>query len=60
MSTPKYPDWVVSGGAPGDLGHCKRCGEVLRCGGSTLKTAALAAKEFSKVHAECKAPEMKT
>ena len=53
MSIRKYPDWVVTGGAPGDAGHCQRCGESLHIHGLKLKAAANAVEKFCRVHAKC-------
>ena len=47
-------DWVVVGGAPGEYGHCTRCGEALRMLKPVrIEVWAAAAKAFAKVHSEC-------
>ncbi len=62
----KRTDWVVAGGAVGEIAHCRRCGA-----GLTLPTPAgvgiflNALKTFEKQHAKCKdigyqEPEVRT
>jgi hypothetical protein len=49
-------DWVVVGGAEGEVAHCTRCGEGLRLGLPIAVEILLAAgKAFEKIHGRCQA-----
>lgn len=47
-------DWVVIGGAPGEIGHCTRCGEGLRINlPQRMEVIIAATSAFAKAHKIC-------
>lgn len=48
-------EWVVVGGAPGEVGHCTRCGQGLRLElPISLNVFAAASKAFVQDHRHCR------
>jgi hypothetical protein len=53
MATPKV-DWVVTGGKPGEVAYCTRCGEGLTLSmPQRIEVFVGASKAFVKCHAKC-------
>jgi hypothetical protein len=53
-------DWVVTGGATGELAHCTRCGQGLRLNMPQLVSVVVAAsKAFVKAHSNCQPAQHK-
>ena len=47
-------NWVVAGGAEGEVGHCQRCGEGFRMElPQRIEIVVAASKAFVKIHARC-------
>jgi hypothetical protein len=50
----KNTDWIFAGGKPGEIGHCKRCGDGLRMEmPQHIPVVVAAMRAFIKVHSTC-------
>lgn len=55
MARSKPCAWVVAGGAPGEIGHCTRCGQGLRMEmPQDLRVVTAAMRAFVKAHSGCR------